>query len=116
MLAVSFFDIFFLFMKDATIRQPELFGLKDFSPSELTAKEYELVGEVADFHFYEKEYSVIHHDRPLSIVFKRCFCQENQVGSGFSVGLGARLTSLLKQYKSLAGQSGTAKSNPIFYF
>ena len=56
----SFFEIFLLFLKDATIKSPEALGLKSFSPDELIAHDYELAGEVEDYHFFEKLYDVTH--------------------------------------------------------
>lgn len=94
----SFFEIFLLFLKDATIKSPEAFGLKSFSPDELIAHDYELAGEADDYHFFEQLYTVTHKTRSVGMVFKRYFFKDQQVGSGFRVLKGVRLTSLLKEY------------------
>ena len=112
----SFFEIFLLFLKDATIKSPETLGLKSFSPDELIAHDYELAGEVDDYHFFEQLYNVTHKTRSVGAVFKRYFFQDQQIGSGFRVLKGVRLTSLLKEYISY-GQHHPELIKPMtFYF
>ncbi|MEN5032580.1 hypothetical protein [Pseudomonas sp. Ps21-P2] len=112
----SFSEIFFFFLKDATIKSPEALGLKSFSPDELIANDYELAGEVNDYHFFEKFYNVTHKKRFVGVVFKRYFFQDQPVGSGFKVLKGVRLTSLLKEYINY-GQHHPEVVKPLtFYF
>ncbi|ASY80996.1 hypothetical protein BJK05_13735 [Pectobacterium polaris] len=114
MLKISFFTLFIRYLKETTIRHPDIFGLKDFSPIELVSQGYELVGDPTDFHFYEKGYVVGYHNKKLNIVFKRYFYLDKNAGSGFSIGRGASLISLLKCYKAACLADGM--TGPVFDF
>ncbi|MCY9848125.1 hypothetical protein [Pectobacterium jejuense] len=116
MLKISFFSLFIRYLKASTVRHPDIFGLKDFSPTELVSQGYELVGDPTDFHFYEKDYVVSYHNKKLNIVFKRYFYLDENAGSGFSVGRGASLISLLKCYKAVCLADGIAEPVFDFYF
>ncbi|MBW5894649.1 hypothetical protein IM880_20750 [Pectobacterium polaris] len=116
MLKISFFTLFIRYLKTSTIRHPDIFGLKDFSPTELVSQGYELVGDPTDFHFYEKDYVVGYHNKKLNIVFKRYFYLDENAGSGFSIGRGASLISLLKCYKAVCLADGIAEPVFDFYF
>ncbi|WP_225085899.1 hypothetical protein [Pectobacterium colocasium] len=116
MLKISFFTLFIRYLKTSTIQHPDIFGLKDFSPIELISQGYELVGDPTDFHFYEKDYVVGYHNKTLNIVFKRYFYLDENAGSGFSIGRGARLISLLKCYKAVCLADGMAEPVFDFYF
>lgn len=115
-LGSSFFEIFIQFSRNTTTKHPEVFGLESFLPEELIAHDYELAGEVDDYHFFEKFYYAPHNSRTVGMVFKRYFFQDQQVGSGFRVLKGVRLTSLLKEYISY-GQHHPEVIKPLmFYF
>ncbi|MCL6361618.1 hypothetical protein EXT49_16490 [Pectobacterium polaris] len=114
MLKISFFTLFIRYLKTSTIRHPDIFGLKDFSPTELVSQGYELVGDPTDFHFYEKDYVVGYHNKKLNIVFKRYFYLDENAGSGFSIGRGASLISLLKRYRAACLADGM--TGPVFDF
>jgi hypothetical protein len=116
MLKISFFTLFIRYLKASTIRHPDIFGLKDFSPTELVSQGYELVGDPTDFHFYEKDYVVGYHNKKLNIVFKRYFYLDENAGSGFSIGRGASIISLLKCYKAVCLADGIAEPVFDFYF
>ncbi|WP_174867161.1 hypothetical protein [Pectobacterium polaris] len=116
MLRISFFTLFIRYLKASTVRHPDIFGLKDFSPTELVSQGYELVGDPTDFHFYEKDYVVGYHNKKLNIVFKRYFYLDENAGSGFSIGRGASLISLLKCYKAVCLADGIAEPVFDFYF
>ncbi|MDE8753012.1 hypothetical protein PZA22_00600 [Pectobacterium polaris] len=116
MLRISFFTLFIRYLKASTIRHPDTFGLKNFSPTELVSQGYELVGDPTDFHFYEKDYVVGYHNKKLNIVFKRYFYLDENAGSGFSIGRGASLISLLKCYKAVCLADGIAEPVFDFYF
>ncbi|RUS01385.1 hypothetical protein [Pectobacterium polaris] len=116
MLKISFFTLFIRYLKASIIRHPDIFGLKDFSPTELVSQGYELVGDPTDFHFYEKDYVVGYHNKKLNIVFKRYFYLDENAGSGFSIGRGASLISLLKCYKAVCLADGIAEPVFDFYF
>lgn len=116
MLNVSFLDLFDLHLKDKTINQSSLLGLQDFSPCELMANDYELVGDLSDYHFYEKAYTARYNNRVLHIVFKRYFHSDHDKGSGISIAPGARLTSLLRHYTRSKGINLTHSLNLEFYF
>ncbi|MGI8489365.1 hypothetical protein QWJ20_12645 [Pectobacterium sp. S5] len=116
MLRISFFSLFIRYLKASTVRHPDIFGLKDFSPTELVSQGYELVGDPTDFHFYEKDYVVGYHNKKLNIVFKRYFYLDENAGSGFSIGRGASLISLLKCYKAVCLADGIAEPAFDFYF
>lgn len=105
-----------MYLKESTIRHPTILGLKDFSPIELISQGYELVGEPADFHFYEKDYVVGHHNKKLNIVFKHYFYLNENAGNGLSVGRGASLISLLQGYKAVCLVDGTIEPIFDFYF
>ncbi|WP_263059774.1 hypothetical protein U1R68_02585 [Pectobacterium colocasium] len=104
----TFFNLFITYLKASTIRHPDIFGLKDFSPTELLSQGYELVGDPKDFHCYEKDYVVGYHNKKLSVVFKRYFYLDENAGSGLSIGRGASLISLLKCYKAVCLADGMA--------
>ncbi|WP_347900792.1 hypothetical protein [Pseudomonas purpurea] len=116
MLNVPFLALFDLHLKEKTINHPDLFGLKDFSPSELMANDYELVGDPSDFHLYEKTYTARYNHRVLHIVFKRYFCSDRDKGSGISIAPGVRLTSLLRRYTRSQGINPTTPLSLEFYF
>lgn len=116
MLKISFFNLFAMYLKESTIRHPDIFGLTDFSPIELVSQGYELVGDPTDFHFYEKDYVVGYHNKKLNIVFKRYFYLDENAGSGFSVGKGASLISLLQYYKAVCLADGITEPVFDFYF
>ncbi|MCL6351474.1 hypothetical protein [Pectobacterium polaris] len=116
MLRISFFTLFIRYLKASTVRHPDIFGLKDFSPTELVSQGYELVGDPTDFHFYEKDYVVGYHNKKLNIVFKRYFYLDENAGSGFSIGRGTSLISLLKCYKAVCLADGIAEPVFDFYF
>ncbi|WP_177431235.1 MULTISPECIES: hypothetical protein [unclassified Pseudomonas] len=111
-LPLTFFQLLDLHLSNLTLEHPRRFGLLAFSPAEFTAKGYELIGEPTDFHFYEKSHSTGYHQRTLEVVFKCYFYRQQQVGSGFNLIRGVRLTTLLKYLK---GSSGAGHS-PAFYF
>lgn len=116
MLTLSLFEILAIFFKDSTITQPNIFGLRDFSHSELASKKYELTGDLHDFHFYEKDYNVRYYQNTLDIVFKLYFYAERDIGSGFSVGPGLRLTSVLKWHRSSLLNTRASEPTMKFYF
>ncbi|UAY92596.1 hypothetical protein KSL88_02430 [Pectobacterium polaris] len=116
MLEISFFTLFIRYLKASTVQHPDIFGLTDFSPTELVSQGYELVGDPTDFHFYEKDYVVGYHNKKLNIVFKRYFYLDENGGSGFSIGRGASLISLLKCYKAVCLADGIAEPVFDFYF
>ncbi|UKE85122.2 hypothetical protein PJ912_09265 [Pectobacterium colocasium] len=112
MLKISFFTLFIRYLKASTVQHPDVFGLTDFSPIALASQGYELVGDPTDFHFYEKDYVVGYHNKNLNIVFKRYFYLDENAGSGFSIGRGANLISLLKCYKAVCLADGITE--PVF--
>ncbi|MBN3264744.1 hypothetical protein [Pectobacterium brasiliense] len=116
MLKISFFTLFIRYLKASTVQHPDVFGLTDLSPIKLISQGYELVGDPADFHFYEKDYVVGYHNKKLNIVFKRYFYLDENAGNGFSVGKGASLISLLQYYKAVCLADGIAKPVFDFYF
>ncbi|MER3381744.1 hypothetical protein [Pectobacterium aroidearum] len=116
MLKISFFTLFIRYLKASTIQHPDVFGLTDFSPIELVSQGYELVGDLTDFHFYEKDYVVGYHNKKLNIVFKRYFYLDENAGSGFSIGRGASLISLLQGYKAVCLADGITEPVFDFYF
>lgn len=71
--------------------------MKGFSEFEFLNADFELVGDLDDFHFFEKEYSVSYLRRKISIVFKQYFFVSEALGGGLGVACGVRLTSLLKK-------------------
>ncbi|ROL63565.1 hypothetical protein BLX41_29460 [Pseudomonas protegens] len=116
MLPVTFFELFHLYLKNSTLTNPHLFGLQSFSPEALAAAGYERIGEPCDLHFYEKSYSTGYRRRTLEVMFKCYHFNQQPMGSGFGLALGARLTSLLRYQKRLAQQDDSLSSNLAFYF
>ncbi|WP_350616346.1 hypothetical protein [Pseudomonas sp. HY7a-MNA-CIBAN-0227] len=116
MLLKNFFELFVLSVGRGGIRCPEIFGLKDFSKSELEVKGFELVGDSSDFHFYEKEYGLVHCNRLLSVALKRYFYIEDALGSGLSVSVGARLVTLLRQLSEFRSENKDSAVDVVFYF
>ncbi|WP_070356508.1 hypothetical protein [Pseudomonas lutea] len=116
-LDLSFFEIFCLFLRDATSSQSRLFGLTSFSPDELIKHDFERVGECDDYHFFEKLYCVSHRNRDVAVVFKLYFYRCQQIGSGFDVLKGVRLTSLLTNHMRFDQRQPDMQQRPLeLYF
>lgn len=115
-LAPSFFEIFIQFLMGTTLKHPEVFGLEYLPQCELAAHDFELAGEVDNYHFFEKLYNVCHHNRTVGIVFKHYFFQDQPVGNGFRVLKGVRLTSLLKKYIRYGQYHPEVFKHMTFYF
>jgi hypothetical protein len=116
-LDLSFFEIFCLFLRDATSSQPRLFGLTSFSPDELIKHDFERVGEVDEYHFFEKLYCMSHRYRDVAVVFKLYFYRCQQIGSGFDVLKGVRLTSLLTNHMRFDQRQPDMQPRPLeLYF
>jgi hypothetical protein len=116
-LDLSFFEIFCLFLRDATSSQPRLFGLTSFSPDELIKHDFERVGEVDEYHFFEKLYCMSHRNRDVAVVFKLYFYRCQQIGSGFDVLKGVRLTSLLTNHMRFDQRQPDMQPRPLeLYF
>jgi hypothetical protein len=58
MIVADFYKLIALFLEGTGNLQPNIFGLNDFSEPEFINADFELVGDLDDFHFFEKEYSV----------------------------------------------------------
>jgi hypothetical protein len=116
-LDLSFFEIFCLFLRDATSSRPRLFGLTSFSPDELIKHDFERVGEVDEYHFFEKLYCMSHRNRDVAVVFKLYFYRCQQIGSGFDVLKGVRLTSLLTNHMRFDQRQPDMQPRPLeLYF
>lgn len=116
-LHLSFFEILCLFLRDATSSQPRLFGLTSFSPDELIKHDFERVGECDNYHFFEKLYCVSHRNRDVAVVFKLYFYRCQQIGSGFDVLKGVRLTSLLTNHMRFDQRHPDVQPRPLeLYF
>ncbi|MBL0798402.1 MULTISPECIES: hypothetical protein [unclassified Pseudomonas] len=90
--------------------------MKGFSESEFLNADFELVGDLDDFHFFEKEYSVSYLCRKISIVFKQYFFVSEALGGGLGVACGVRLTSLLKKQPFAAALRQIGDNRISFYF
>lgn len=90
--------------------------MKGFSESEFLNADFELVGDLDDFHFFEKEYSVSYLCRKVSIVFKQYFFVSEALGCGLGVACGVRLTSLLKKQPFAAALRQIGDNRISFYF
>jgi hypothetical protein len=116
-LNLSPLEIFILLSRDATLSQPRLFGLTSFSPDELISNDFERVGEGDDYHFFEKLYCISHRNRDVAVVFKLYFYRCQQVGSGFDVLKGVRLTSLLTSHMRFDQRQPDMQPRPLeLYF
>lgn len=104
MLPITFFALLERHLNDSTLEHPPLFGLEAFSADELAAKGYELIGDPADFHFYEKSHTTVCHRRAQEVILKCYFFNQQRLGSGFNLVRGVRLTTLLKYLNGLAGK------------
>ncbi|MGC5702036.1 hypothetical protein J4P02_17695 [Pseudomonas sp. NFXW11] len=101
MLPATFCEIFSLYRADSTFKHPHVLGLNSFSPQELAAHGYERIGEASDLHFYEKNLGARYQKKTLGLLCKRYFCNDQDLGSGFSIAPGVRLTTLLKHAKNV---------------
>jgi hypothetical protein len=116
MISTDFYKLIALFLEGAGNLQPNIFGLNDFSESEFINADFELVGDLGDFHFFEKEYSVFYLRRKISIVFKQYFFVSEALGCGLGVACGVRLTSLLKKQPFATALRHMGDNRISFYF
>ncbi|WP_155628697.1 hypothetical protein [Burkholderia stagnalis] len=113
---ISLIELFDLFMSTGVIEKPSLFGLTDFSPANLEAAGYELVGDPLDFHLYEKLHVASYRGRIVDIVFKSYFLSGREIGNGIGVGPGIRLISFLKDYRNFKKLVHISDGSIKFYF
>jgi len=116
MIVADFYKLIALFLEGTGNLQPNIFGLNDFSEPEFINADFELVGDLDDFHFFEKEYSVSYLRQKISIVFKQYFFVSEALGCGLGVACGVRLTSLLKKQPFATALRQTGDNRISFYF
>lgn len=116
MLPITFFELFEQHLNDSTLEHSSSFGLETFSADELAAKGYELIGDPADFHFFEKSHATLYHRRAQEVILKCYFFNQQRLGSGFSIVRGVRLGSLLRHCKLLEQQGNGIRPNLAWYF
>ncbi|EMN5131463.1 hypothetical protein RVV79_004603 [Burkholderia contaminans] len=83
--------------------------------SQLEDRGYDVVGEVSDFHLYEKYINVNHGDREINSLYKLYYLGENYVGSSVDFGRGVGLMALLKRICD-GVQFGPLKGDVHLYF
>jgi len=98
MISTDLFELIKLFIDGKGTLEPEIFGLGDFSESELLNANFELVGESEGFHFFEKAYEASYFNRKITILLKQYFFGCESLGAGLSIAGGARLVVLLKKF------------------
>ncbi|WP_414868986.1 hypothetical protein [Pseudomonas sp. IT-347P] len=96
MISTDFHKLIELFIAGAGSLQPGIFGLNSFSKAEFIKADFELFGDLGDFHFFEKAYDVPYFRRKITVVFKQYFFADESLGGGLGVANGVRLTSLLR--------------------
>lgn len=100
MLKINLIKLFDLFLNHAVDDSPEVFGLKGWGVSDVVMGDYDLVGSVSDFHFYERWYSVNYGNKWVDVNVKNYFFCDERLGVGFET-VGIRLVPLLKYYRRL---------------
>jgi hypothetical protein len=97
MISTDLFELIKLFIDGKGRLESKIFGLADFSESELLNANFELIGESEGFHFFEKAYEVFYSNRKITILLKQYFFGCESLGAGLSIAGGARLVALLKK-------------------
>jgi len=69
----DFCKLIALFLEGAGNLQPNIFGLKGFSGAEFINADFELVGDLDDFHFFEKAYDILIHVEKLRLYLSNIF-------------------------------------------
>ncbi|MFJ2538682.1 hypothetical protein [Pseudomonas sp. NPDC087614] len=116
MISTDFYKLIALFLEGAGNLQPNIFGLKSLSEMELINADFELVGDLNDFHFFEKAYDVPNSRRKIEIVFKQYFFVSEKLGGGLGVACGVRLTSLLRKQPFATAARYIGDNRISFYF
>ncbi|MEN5312580.1 hypothetical protein [Pseudomonas koreensis] len=116
MISTNFYKLIALFLEGAGNLQPNIFGLKGLSEMEFINADFELVGDLDDFHFFEKAYDVPYLRRKIEIVFKQYFFVSEKLGCGIGVACGVRLTSLLRKQPFATAVRHIGDNRILFYF
>lgn len=96
MISTDFFKVAELFLGGAGHLPSTLFGLRNFSETELLHCDFELVGDPLSFHFFEKAYQAPYFRRKVTVVLKQYFFGAERLGCGLSIVGKARLNTVLK--------------------
>jgi hypothetical protein len=115
-ISTDFYKLIALFLEGAGNLQPNIFGLKGFSGAEFINADFELVGDLDDFHFFEKAYDAPYSRRKIAIVFKQYFFVSENLGGGLGIACGVRLTSLLRKQPFATATRHINKNRISFYF
>ncbi|MGY2292372.1 hypothetical protein ACW9H6_21910 [Pseudomonas sp. SDO528_S397] len=116
MISTDFYKLIALFLDGAGNLQPNIFGLKGLSEVEFINADFELVGDLDDFHFFEKAYNAPYLRRKIEVVFKQYFFVSEKLGSGLGVACGVRLTSLLRKQPFATAARHIGDNRIFFYF
>jgi len=90
--------------------------LKGFSGSEFINADFELIGDLDNFHFFEKAYDASYSRRKIAIVFKQYFFVSENLGGGLGIACGVRLTSLLRKQPFATATRHINDNRISFYF
>ena len=85
------------FLKAGQITRAATLGLPDFAADTLAKAGFDLIGESADFHFWERAYWVAHGQRRVQLGYKRYFQACRDLGDGFDFAPGIRLTTVIRR-------------------
>ena len=111
-----FKKLFGSFIEKMEIDDPTLFNAARPDQTSLAKNGYELYGDPAEFHGYEKYFISNYHDKPAGVVLKRYFMADDEVKSGIRIVSGVRLIAALKLYKELRNLKSLADADVKFYF
>ncbi|MNQ90993.1 hypothetical protein D3C85_1063560 [compost metagenome] len=116
---IYFNDVFNLYVDRGVMDSPSMFALKGFAQQDLEGDGYDLVGDPAEFHLYEKVYLSNYYRDSVCLNFKHYFLSGQRVGNGFDiVGVNShvRLITLLKYYLRYKKLAHISEAPIEFYF
>lgn len=116
MISTDFFKMVELFLEGAGNIQSTIFGLRNFSETELLSCGFELVGDPHDFRLFEKVYEVPYFRQKVTVVLKQYFFGAERLGCGLSIVGRARLTTILRRLLSKKHSADESGELMNFYF
>ena len=96
-MAIYFYEIIDVLLQSNGDDPGRLIRGEDGDKSQLGDQGYDVVGEIHDFHLYEKYMHVNHGNREINSLYKLYYLGETYVGSSVDFGPGVRLMALLKR-------------------
>lgn len=96
-MAIYFSEIIDALLKSNDDDPGRLIRSEDGNKSRLEDRGYDVVGEISDFHLYERYINVNYENREINSLCKLYYIGENYVGSSVDFGPGVGLMTLLKR-------------------